>query len=141
MVSPVHRRWVVFLTKRPISYKGLLGAPFEKLPVYITLHSGVGPSCWLPNASGTVNAPLMRPWQNALAIVAAFLVAGALLPWELRLACAVGAVGIVLLLAVFRLRAHAATVQKKRTTDVYGAVSRIRADREERMKRPNARRR
>ena len=83
---------------------------------------------------------LMRPWQNALAIFAAFLVAGALLPWSLRLACALGAIGIVLLLAVFRYRAHTASLQKKRTTDVYGAVDRIRAAREARLKRPGQRR-
>jgi hypothetical protein len=77
----------------------------------------------------------MRPWQNALAIVAAFLVAGALLPWELRLACAVGASGIVLLLLVFRIRSHRGAVHKRRIAGVYSQVERIRADRKERSER------
>ena len=77
----------------------------------------------------------MRPWQNALAIVAAFLVAGALLPWELRLACAIGASGIVLLLLVFRLRSHRVIVHKKRTAGVYGQVAEIRAKRTARLQR------
>jgi hypothetical protein len=77
----------------------------------------------------------MRPWQNAMAIVAAFLVAGALLPWELRLACAFGAIGIVLLLFVIRMRSHKIGVTKKRTSDVYGQVERLRAARKERLQR------
>ena len=77
----------------------------------------------------------MRPWQNALAIVAAFLVAGALLPWELRLACAFGAIGIVLLLFVFRVRSHSIGVTKKRTANVYSQVERIRASRKDRLQR------
>ena len=77
----------------------------------------------------------MRPWQNALAIVAAFFVAGALLPWEGRLACAAAAAGIVLLLLVFRLRSHKIVVAKKRTADVYGQVDRIRAGRDSRLQR------
>jgi hypothetical protein len=77
----------------------------------------------------------MRPWQNALAIIAAFLVAGALLPWELRLACAVGAGGIVLLLFVMRIRSHRIVVTKKRTASVYNQVDRIRASRKERLQR------
>jgi hypothetical protein len=77
----------------------------------------------------------MRPWQNALAIVAAFLVAGALLPWEGRLACAMGASGIVLLLLVFRLRSHRVVVKKKRVENVYGQVAAIRAQRQARLQR------
>ena len=77
----------------------------------------------------------MRPWQNALAIVAAFLVAGALLPWELRLACAMGAAGIAVLLLVFRIRSHRVVVQKKQTANIYGQVERIRADRKRRNER------
>ena len=77
----------------------------------------------------------MRPWQNALAIVAAFLVAGALLPWELRLACAFGAIGIVLLLFVMRIRSHRVIVTKKRTASVYGQVEQIRAARKDRFQR------
>ena len=81
----------------------------------------------------------MRPWQNALAIIAAFLVAGALLPWELRLACAVGAAGIVLLLLVFRIRSHRVGVTKKRTAGVYSQVEQIRAERNARLQRKGGR--
>lgn len=77
----------------------------------------------------------MRPWQNALAIAAAFLVAGALLPWGLRLACALGAIGIVLLLFVMRMRALRVVVDKKRTAGVYGQVERMRAARKDRYQR------
>jgi hypothetical protein len=77
----------------------------------------------------------MRPWQNALAIVAAFLVAGALLPWELRLACAFGAIGIALLLFVIRIRSHKITITKKRTSGVYSQVEAIRAARKDRLQR------
>lgn len=77
----------------------------------------------------------MRPWQNALAIVAAFLVAGALLPWELRLACAFGAIGIILILLVSRLRIRRAKEAKARTASVYGQVERIRAARRQRYSR------
>lgn len=77
----------------------------------------------------------MRPWQNALAIVAGFLVAGALLPWELRLACAFGAIGIILLLCVIRIRSHKIVLTKKRTADVYGQVDRIRTARKDRLQR------
>jgi hypothetical protein len=78
----------------------------------------------------------MRPWQNALAIVAAFLVAGALLPWEYRLACALGAIGIVLLLAMFRIGAHRIRQQKAQTAGLYAKIGRIRADRKARIGRP-----
>lgn len=77
----------------------------------------------------------MRPWQNALAIVAAFLVAGALLPWEWRLACAMGAIGIVLLLLIFRLRSHRFVVKKKGVENLYGQVAQIRAERAARLQR------
>jgi hypothetical protein len=77
-----------------------------------------------------VNAPLMRPWQNALAIVAAFFVAGALLPWRLRLVCALAAIAIVLYLAVLRWRAHMAAGSKRRIDDVYGRIEALRAARE-----------
>lgn len=83
----------------------------------------------------TVTVTPMRPWQNALAIVAAFLVAGALLPWGLRLACALGAIAIVLLLFVMRMRSLQIGVEKKRTASVYGQVERMRATRKERYQR------
>lgn len=74
----------------------------------------------------------MRPWQNALAILAAFLVAGALLPWEERLACAIGAIGIVVLLAVFRIGAHRLKTQRRDTADLYAKIDRIRQERKRR---------
>jgi len=77
----------------------------------------------------------MRPWQNALAIVAAFLVAGGLLPWSLRLACTLGAIGIVLLLLVLRLHAHQSGIKKQRTASVYNQVERMRSARKERLQR------
>jgi membrane protein implicated in regulation of membrane protease activity len=77
----------------------------------------------------------MRPWQNALAIIAGFFVAGALLPWSLRLACALAAIGIVLLLLVFRLRAHATLRQKERVGDIEEKIARIRGSREQRLGR------
>jgi len=81
----------------------------------------------------------MRPWQNALAIVAGFLVAGALLPWDLRLACALGAIGIVLLLLVFRIRSHSAGIAKNRTAGVYNQIERLRAARKDRYQRKTPR--
>jgi membrane protein implicated in regulation of membrane protease activity len=77
----------------------------------------------------------MRPWQNALAILAAFLVAGGLLPWSLRLACTIGAIGIVLLLFFLRLGSHRVGVKKKRTDNVYGQVERLREARRTRYDR------
>lgn len=71
----------------------------------------------------------MRPWQNKLAIIAAFLVAGALLPWSLRLECALAAIVIVMLLLVMRLRTHAAARQREHTGDILARVERIRAGR------------
>lgn len=81
-----------------------------------------------------VTVPPMPRWQNLLAIVAGFLVAGALLPWDLRLSCALGAIGIVLLLLVLRIRAHRAAVTKKQTSDVYGQIERLRTARKDRYR-------
>ena len=71
----------------------------------------------------------MRPWQNKLAILAGFLVAGALFPWSLRLVCAFAAIVIVMLLLVTRLRTHAALRTREHTSDVLSRVERIRAGR------------
>lgn len=75
----------------------------------------------------------MRPWQNALAILATFLVAGGLLPWRYRLACAIGAIGIVLLLAVFRIGAHRIKREQADTEATYARIERIRAERKQRF--------
>lgn len=71
----------------------------------------------------------MRPWQNKLAILAGFLVAGALFPWSFRLVCAFAAIVIVMLLLVTRLRTHAAVQTREHTNDVLARVERIRAGR------------
>ena len=77
----------------------------------------------------------MRPWQNALAIVAGFFVAGALLPWSLRLACALAAIGIVALLFVIRIRSHVVTEEREHTAGVYDKIARMRATRDARAGR------
>jgi hypothetical protein len=79
----------------------------------------------------------MRPWQNALAIIGGFLVGGALLPWpaRYRLACAVAAIAIVLILFVARLRAHGKREGKRARADALSAVERIRAERAKRFGR------
>jgi hypothetical protein len=83
----------------------------------------------------------MRPIENILALIAAVLVAGAVVPWSLRLACAVAAVGVLLLMIVNRYRAHTAKVQKRRVLDVYSAVERLRSERKARFEQGRPRRR
>lgn len=83
----------------------------------------------------------MRPVENLLAILAALLVSGAVFPWPLRLACAIGAVGVLILMIVMRYRVHAVKKQKRRVQDVYAAVYRLRAERKERFDRGRPRRR
>ena len=61
--------------------------------------------------------------------------AGALLPWDLRLACAFGAIGIVLLLFVFRIRSHSVGIAKKRTSGVYNQIEHLRAARKDRYRK------
>jgi hypothetical protein len=77
----------------------------------------------------------MRPAQNALVILATFLVAGSLLPWSprLRLACAAGAIAIVVCLLAARLRAHAAGERTVATNATQARIDRIRAERATRM--------
>ncbi len=74
----------------------------------------------------------MRPLENKLAVIAFFLVAGALAPWPYRLECALAAIVIVLLLAVFRMISHAKATTRTRTSNVYSQVNRIREARKER---------
>lgn len=78
-----------------------------------------------------MNAPPMRPWQNAVALVATVLAAGALLPLAppVRFLCAglAGATIVVLLLA--RVRAHRVRRDQERVDDVYARIERMRADR------------
>jgi hypothetical protein len=84
-----------------------------------------------------MNAVPMRPWQNALAIVAGFLVAGALLPWpeRYRLPCALAAIAIVLLLFVARMNAHAKRRARRSAGDAWSRIERIRAERNARDRR------
>ena len=84
-----------------------------------------------------MNPAPMRPAQNLLVIVAAFLVAGALLPWSprIRLACASGAIGMVLVLLIVRLRAHSSPLPRRADSRMQARIDRIRADRAARMGR------
>jgi len=79
----------------------------------------------------------MRPAHNALVILASFLVAGALLPWNSRsrLACAAGAATVTLMLLVSRLRAHSEAARTPSLRDTEARVARIRAARVSRMGR------
>ncbi len=79
----------------------------------------------------------MRPWQNALAILATFIAAGALLPWpaHLRIIAAVVAGLIIVVLAAFRLSSHMrrdASASSEVTMDM---VDRIREQRARRYRR------
>jgi len=53
----------------------------------------------------------------------------------LRLACALGAIGIVLLLAVMRIHSLQTGLKKQRTASVYGQIARIRTERKSRFQR------
>jgi hypothetical protein len=79
----------------------------------------------------------MRPAQNILVMAASFLVAGSLLPWSprIRLACAAGAIGLVLVLLVMRLRAHTGSTQRAVDRKMQARINRIRAERAARMGR------
>jgi hypothetical protein len=88
-----------------------------------------------------VSVPPIRPVENILAMVAALLVAGAVFPWPLRLACAIGAVGVLVLMIVLRYKSHVVKKQRRRTIDVYAAVDRIRSERQARYERGRPRRR
>jgi hypothetical protein len=79
----------------------------------------------------------MRPWQNALAIIGGFFVAGALLPWSahLRLFCACAAIAVVFVLLSARMTAHAKSRNRRSSDDAYSRVERIRAERAERLRR------
>jgi hypothetical protein len=89
----------------------------------------------------TVSVPPIRPIENILALVAALLVTGAVFSWPLRIACAIAAVGVLLLMIVLRYKSHVVTKQKRRVLDVYATVDRIRTEREARYRRGRPRRR
>ena len=81
----------------------------------------------------------MPRWQNLLAIVAIFFVAGALWPWSPlnRLVCAAIAVALILVVLVSRLQQHAAMLSGSRSTikDMEARIDRIRNEREQRFRR------
>ncbi|MEA2688351.1 MAG: hypothetical protein QOJ39_2591 [Candidatus Eremiobacteraeota bacterium] len=81
-------------------------------------------------------APPMRLSQNAVALAATLLAAGALLPLEprVRLLCAGLAFAVILVLLVVRLRAHSARRDDDRVTGVYDRIARIREERSKRRR-------
>ncbi len=81
-----------------------------------------------------MRAPPMRLWQNAVALAATLLAAGALLPLEprVRLLCAGLAGAVIVALLAMRLHAHSARRDDARVSGVYDRIARIR---EERAKR------
>lgn len=81
----------------------------------------------------------MTRWQSFLAILAIFLVAGALWPWLgfYRLVCAALAFALVLVVLVSRLQQHAAELTGSRASikDLESRIERIRTQREARFRR------
>ncbi len=79
----------------------------------------------------------MRPWQNAVALLATVLAAGALLPLapHLRLLCACLAIATIVGLLVQRTRSHRVRRADARANDVYSRIERIRAERVQRKRR------
>ncbi|MEA2665089.1 MAG: hypothetical protein QOI11_2033 [Candidatus Eremiobacteraeota bacterium] len=79
----------------------------------------------------------MRPWQNAVALLATLFAAGALLPLapHLRLLCGGLAIATILALLWLRVRAHQVRRSDARVADVYARIERIRGDRNGRVKR------
>jgi hypothetical protein len=79
----------------------------------------------------------MRPWQNAVALVATLFAAGALLPLapRLRLLCGGIAIATILGLLWLRVRAHQVRRTDARVADVYSRIERIRSERGSRAKR------
>ena len=84
-----------------------------------------------------MTAPLMRRWQNLLALLAVMLAGGSLLPLpeHVRLACVAAAVATILVVLAVRLRAHQPSRRLPSGPDVYDRIERIRADRERRRRR------
>jgi hypothetical protein len=79
----------------------------------------------------------MRPWQNAVALLATLFAAGALLPLapHLRLLCAGLAIATIVGLLVIRMRVHRARRDSARVADVYTRIERMRAERGSRIRR------
>jgi membrane protein implicated in regulation of membrane protease activity len=83
-----------------------------------------------------MTAPPMRPWQNAVALAAILLAAGALLPLapRIRIALAALAIAVILLLLGARLRAHAKRRDSARVDGTYQRIARIREQRASRRR-------
>jgi len=79
----------------------------------------------------------MRPIQNAIAIIATFFAAGALLPWDnrLRIVSALAAGGLIMFLLVLRLQAHGQALKRSSDGGLDDKIARIRAARARRMGR------
>ncbi len=79
----------------------------------------------------------MRPWQNAVALLATVLAAGALLPLapQVRLLCGGLAISTIVVLLVLRGRAHRVRRTDARVADVYSRIERMRTERTQRTKR------
>jgi membrane protein implicated in regulation of membrane protease activity len=87
-----------------------------------------------------MNAPPMRPWQNALALGASLLAAGALLPLPggARVMLVALAVVAILCVLLMRMRAHRVRRDAARVSGVYDRIERIRAARGPRRRPPPA---
>ncbi len=79
----------------------------------------------------------MRPWQNAVALLATVFAAGALLPLapQYRLVCGGLAIATIVGLLVIRMRSHRVRRDSARVADVYTRIERMRAERNTRIKR------
>lgn len=80
----------------------------------------------------------MRPWQNAVALIATLLAAAALLPLrpDIRSICSLLAFAAIVMLLTVRLRAHGARRGDRSDAGVYDRIERIRAARARRTRRP-----
>jgi len=78
-----------------------------------------------------MRAPLMRLWQNLLALLGTILAAGALLPLPAttRIACVAAAIVLIVTLLTLRLRGHQNQRRGAQVDDAYARIERIRAQR------------
>ena len=84
-----------------------------------------------------VHAPLMRVWQNLLAMIGVIAAAFALLPLpaRARLTCIAIAGTVIALTLALRLRQHGRARAHVRSADTWGRIERIRAERAKRGRR------
>ena len=78
-----------------------------------------------------MRAPLMRLWQNLLALFGTILAAGALLPLpaRMRFACISLAIVLIVTLLTLRVRGHKNQRRGARIDDTYARIARIREQR------------